>query len=47
VFYTSFGHDHKVWRDARFQKHLFGGLDWAVGRKPGDAAPSGKKPAGG
>jgi type 1 glutamine amidotransferase len=47
VFYTSFGHDKKVWKDERFQKHLLGGLDWAVGRKPGDATPSGKKPAGG
>ena len=34
VFYTSFGHDPKVWQDAKvFQPHLFGGLDWATGKK--------------
>ena len=42
VFYTSFGHDPKVWKDERFQKHLFGGLKWATGELPGDATPSGK-----
>ena len=43
VFYTSFGHDPKVWKDERFQKHLFGGLKWATGELKGDATPSGKK----
>jgi len=43
VFYTSFGHQPKVWKDAKFQSHLFGGIDWALGRKPGDATPTGKK----
>ncbi len=43
VFYTSFGHDRKVWHDERFQKHLIGGLKWAVGLLPGDATPSGKR----
>jgi type 1 glutamine amidotransferase len=43
VFYTSFGHDAKVWRDENFQKHLFGGLKWATGQLPGDATPSGKR----
>jgi type 1 glutamine amidotransferase len=42
VFYTSFGHDPKVWKDERFQKHLFGGLKWATGELPGDSTPSGK-----
>jgi type 1 glutamine amidotransferase len=42
VFYTSFGHDQKVWRDEKFQKHLFGGLKWATGQLPGDATPSAK-----
>lgn len=42
VFYTSFGHDPKVWKDERFQLHLFGGLKWATGELPGDATPSGK-----
>ncbi len=43
VFYTSFGHDPKVWKDEKFQKHLFGGLKWATGELKGDATPSGKK----
>jgi type 1 glutamine amidotransferase len=32
VFYTSFGHRQEVWKDERFQKHLFGGLNWALGK---------------
>lgn len=43
VFYTSLGHRKEVWTDEKFQQHLFGGLDWAVGRKEGDASPSVKK----
>jgi type 1 glutamine amidotransferase len=43
VFYTSFGHDPKVWKDERFQKHLLGGLKWATGELPGDATPSGRR----
>lgn len=43
VFYTSFGHDPKVWQDKKFQDHLFGGLKWATGELKGDATPSGKK----
>lgn len=42
VFYTSFGHDPKVWKDEKFQKHLLGGLKWAIGELPGDATPSTK-----
>ena len=42
VFYTSFGHDPKVWKDEKFQKHLFGGLKWATGELAGDATPSGR-----
>ncbi|MBX9624371.1 MAG: ThuA domain-containing protein [Gemmataceae bacterium] len=37
VFYTSFGHAPEVWKDAKFQSHLFGGLDWATGKKAADA----------
>jgi type 1 glutamine amidotransferase len=40
VFYTSFGHDPKVWKDEKFQKHLFGGLKWATGELAGEAKPS-------
>jgi uncharacterized protein len=43
VFYTSFGHDPKVWKDEKFQKHLIGGLKWATGELKGDATPSGAK----
>lgn len=43
VFYTAFGHMKEVWKDAGYQKHLFGGLDWATGKLPGDATPTGKK----
>lgn len=39
VFYTALGHRKEVWKDERFQQHLFGGLDWAVGLKPGAADP--------
>jgi type 1 glutamine amidotransferase len=42
-FYTSLGHRKEVWKDERFQKHLLGGLKWAVGEAKGDATPSGKK----
>ena len=46
VFYTSFGHDPKVWADERFQKHLFGGLKWVTGQVPGNATPSAKGASG-
>jgi type 1 glutamine amidotransferase len=41
-FYTSLGHRKEVWKDERFQKHLLGGLKWAVGRAKGDSTPSAK-----
>ena len=43
VFYTSFGHKPQVWKDTKFQTHLFGGLRWALNQQPGDATPSGAK----
>lgn len=43
VFYTSLGHRKEVWKDEKFQAHLFGGLDWATNQKKGDATPSNKK----
>jgi type 1 glutamine amidotransferase len=30
VFYTSFGHQQKVWRDEKFQQHLLAGIKWAL-----------------
>jgi type 1 glutamine amidotransferase len=43
VFYTALGHDKKVWKDEKFQAHLFGGLDWATNQAKGDASPTIKK----
>jgi type 1 glutamine amidotransferase len=31
MFYTALGHEADVWRDARFQQHLVGGIRWAIG----------------
>jgi type 1 glutamine amidotransferase len=31
VFYTALGHRAEVWQDERFQRHLLGGLEWAMG----------------
>jgi type 1 glutamine amidotransferase len=42
AFYTSLGHRKEVWKDERFQKHLIGGLKWALGLEKGDATPSAK-----
>jgi len=30
VFYTGHGHSNEVWSDERFQKHLLGGILWAM-----------------
>jgi type 1 glutamine amidotransferase len=38
VFYTALGHEPAVWRDARFQQHLAGGIQWATG------SPSSSRP---
>jgi uncharacterized protein len=31
VFYTALGHDPDVWPDSRFQSHLLGAIQWALG----------------
>jgi type 1 glutamine amidotransferase len=41
-FYTAFGHRKEVWKDERYQKHLIGGLRWALKLEEGDATPSAK-----
>lgn len=41
-FYTSLGHRVEVWADPVFQKHLLGGIKWALGLAEGDATPSAK-----
>ena len=39
VFYTALGHRPEVWQDERFQKHLIGGVRWAMGDEKGDSTP--------
>lgn len=34
VFYTALGHEDAVWASAAFQKHLLGGIEWALGLHP-------------
>jgi uncharacterized protein len=31
VFYTSLGHRQEVWRDPTYQRHITGGIAWALG----------------
>lgn len=44
VFYTGLGGNERNWREERFQKHLLGGLRWALGAVPGKPDPPGAKP---
>ena len=39
VFYTSLGHRDEVWLNSRYQKHILGGIKWALGLEPGDSKP--------
>ncbi|MSU62131.1 MAG: DUF1080 domain-containing protein [Pedosphaera sp.] len=39
VFYTSLGHREDVWENQSYQKHITGGIRWAVGLSSGDVAP--------
>jgi hypothetical protein len=39
VFYTALGHGDNVWESPDFQAHVLGGIEWALGLKPGDATP--------
>ena len=41
-FYTSLGHKREVWKDSRFQEHLFSGIKWTLKLADGDATPSAK-----
>lgn len=36
VFYTSLGHREDVWTSALYQKHILGGIEWALGLQKGD-----------
>jgi len=42
VFYTALGHREDVWENARYQKHIMGGIRWALGLESGDATPQAK-----
>ena len=42
VFYTSLGHNEFVWERDDYQKHILGGIKWALGLEPGDATPQTK-----
>jgi uncharacterized protein len=42
VFYTSLGHREDVWENQRYQKHVLGGIRWALGLESGDATPAAK-----
>jgi type 1 glutamine amidotransferase len=38
VFYTSLGHREDVWENELYQKHILGGIKWALGLEPGESA---------
>ena len=42
VFYTSLGHNESVWENANYQKHILGGIKWALGLETGDAVSQSK-----
>jgi uncharacterized protein len=42
VFYTSFGHSEATWENPDYQKHIIGGIKWALGLEKGDAKPQTK-----
>jgi type 1 glutamine amidotransferase len=37
VFYTALGHRPDVWNNPDYQKHLLGGIKWALGKEKGKA----------
>ncbi len=39
MFYTSLGHAEAVWENPEYQKHILGGIRWALGLEKGDATP--------
>jgi len=43
VFYTSLGHNEAVWENKRYQKHILGGIKWALGLEKGEATPQAVK----
>ena len=43
VFYTSLGHREDVWENQRYQRHVLGGIRWALGLEAGDSSPKAKE----
>lgn len=44
VFYTSLGHRDDVWENEQYQKHILGGIKWALGLDAGESAkPAARK----
>lgn len=39
LFYTSLGHREDVWLSAAYQKHILGGIKWALGLAEGEVEP--------
>jgi type 1 glutamine amidotransferase len=39
VFYTTLGHREDVWENPLYQKHILGGIKWALGLEAGESAP--------
>ena len=39
LFYTSLGHREDVWLSSDYQKHIMGGIKWALGLEVGDVKP--------
>lgn len=44
IFYTELGHREDVWESEAYQKHILGGIEWALGLKFGDATPQCTQP---
>lgn len=40
LFYTSLGHREDVWTSEAYQKHILGGIQWALGLVPAGGAPT-------
>lgn len=43
VWYSSLGHREDVWESSDYQKHILGGIRWALGLEEGDATPQSLK----
>ena len=39
IFYTSLGHREDVWTNDAYQKHVLGGIKWALGLESGSSTP--------